>query len=104
MGGQARKKVVIMALPSIALFISLLMQFITIAAASNTKPNFVFVLADDLDFDYKQDRKKVMPTLKRYLSDGGLEFHNHVAVVPVCGPSRSSMLVGRFPHNTGYVA
>ena len=29
---------------------------------------------------------------------------NHVAVVSVCGPSRSSLLAGRFPHNVGYVA
>ena len=29
------------------------------------------VLADDLDFDYKQDRKLIMPTLKRELADGG---------------------------------
>ena len=26
------------------------------------QPNFLSVLADDLDYDYKQDRKKVMPT------------------------------------------
>jgi len=65
--------------------------------------NFIFVLADDLDFDYKQDRKLVMPTLKKYFSENGLEFRNHAAVYPVCGPSRSSMLVGRYPHNTGYV-
>ena len=68
------------------------------------KPNILFVLADDLDFDYKQDRKAVMPTLKKMFSEGGLEFHNHVAVVPVCGPSRSSLLAGRYPHNVGYVA
>ncbi len=45
-----------------------------------------------------------MPNLKKYLSEGGVEFVNHVAVVPVCGPSRSSLLAGRFPHNVGYVA
>ena len=33
-----------------------------------------------------------------------MEFVNHIAVVPVCGPSRTSLLAGRFPHNTGYVA
>jgi arylsulfatase A-like enzyme len=60
--------------------------------------------AQDLDFDYKQDRKLIMPNLDRALSKGGIEFRNHVAVVSVCGPSRSSLLAGRFPHNTGYVA
>ena len=28
---------------------------------------------------------------------------NHVAAVPVCGPSRSSLLLSRFPHNNGYL-
>ena len=28
-------------------------------------PDFVFVLADDLDSDFKQDRKAIMPTLRR---------------------------------------
>eukprot|EP01079_Euglenida_sp_SAG-EU17-18_P010935 gene10935-1986_t len=67
-------------------------------------PNFVFVLADDLNWDYKQDRQAIMPTLKKELADGGLYFYNHVAAYPVCGPSRSSMLAGRYAHNTGYVA
>ena len=67
-------------------------------------PNILFVLADDLDFDYKQDRKAIMPHLRERLADGGLEFVNHVAVVPVCGPSRTSLLAGRYPHNVGYVA
>ena len=74
------------------------------AAAASPQPNFLYVLADDLDFDYKQDRKAIMPNLKREMAEGGLEFRNHVAVVPVCGPSRSSLLAGRFPHNVGYVA
>lgn len=41
--------------------------------------------------------------MKRYLSEGGAEFVNHIAAVPVCGPSRSSLLQGRFPHNVGYL-
>ena len=44
-----------------------------------------------------------MPNLKKYFSEEGTEFENHVAAQPVCGPSRSSMLLGRYPHNTGYV-
>ena len=76
----------------------------TCSGATATKPNFIFLLADDLNNDYKQDRKSIMPNLRKYLSEEGMEFANHVAVVPVCGPSRSSLLVGRFPHNVGYVA
>ncbi len=44
-----------------------------------------------------------MPALTKYWKDGGIYFENHVAAVPVCGPSRSSLLTGRYPHNNGYL-
>jgi hypothetical protein len=40
----------------------------------------------------------------RYFKEEGAFFENHVAAQPVCGPSRSSLLLGRYPHNTGYLA
>ena len=43
-----------------------------------------------------------MPNLKK-LREEGVHFLNHVAAQPVCGPSRSSLLAGRYPHNAGYV-
>ncbi len=43
-----------------------------------------------------------MPVLKKYFAEGGLEFANHVVAYPVCGPSRSSLLAGRYPHSVGY--
>jgi hypothetical protein len=64
--------------------------------SNGSRPNFVFILADDLDFDYKQDRLAIMPNLKR-LREAGLHLVNHVAAQPVCGPSRSSLLAGRYP-------
>ena len=62
----------------------------------------VYIMADDLNADWKNNRLDYMPNLKKYFSEQGTEFVNHVAAVPVCGPSRSSMLLGRYPHNTGY--
>ena len=38
------------------------------------------------------------------LKASGVHFINHVAAQPVCGPSRSSLLQGRFPHNVQYFA
>jgi hypothetical protein len=38
----------------------------------------------------------------RHMKKGGVYFENHVAAVPVCGPSRSSLLLSRYPHNNGY--
>eukprot|EP00052_Salpingoeca_macrocollata_P015540 m.123940 g.123940 ORF g.123940 m.123940 type:complete len:533 (-) comp19723_c0_seq1:51-1649(-) len=72
-------------------------------AAAADRPNIVYIMADDLEFDYKQNRLEIMPTLKKYFAQEGLTFLEHVATVPVCGPSRSSWLAGKFPHNTGYL-
>ena len=62
----------------------------------------VYIMADDLNADWKNNRLDYMPNLKKYFSEQGTEFVNHVAAEPVCGPSRSSLLLGRYPHNTGY--
>ena len=59
-------------------------------------------MADDLDADWKQNHSAIMPNLAERLKRRGLTFDNHVAALPVCGPSRSSLLAGRYPHNTGY--
>lgn len=72
-------------------------------AAGAKRPNIVWIMADDLDNDWKDDRMSYMPTLRTEFRDAGAFFVNHVAAQPVCGPSRSSLLLGRFPHNTGYV-
>ena len=45
-----------------------------------------------------------MPNLRTAIRDKGVHFLNHVAAQPVCGPSRSSLLQGRFPHNVKYYA
>jgi arylsulfatase A-like enzyme len=75
-----------------------------VTATAATPPNFIFVLADDLDWDFKQDRLAIMPNLAKRIAGAGAHFVNHVAAQPVCGPSRTSMLQGRYPHNVGYKA
>lgn len=77
---------------------------IAFVIAEQKQPNIVYILADDLDWDYKQDRAALMPNLFEQIVSQGAHFVNHVAAVPVCGPSRSSLLAGRYPHNTGYFA
>ncbi len=77
-------------------------QSVSAAKAAASRPNLLFVLADDLNFDYKSDRVAYMPNLRKRLRDGGAQFVNHVATCPVCGPSRSSFLLGRHVHNAGY--
>ena len=82
---------------------ALLALIVTCYASAAVKHNIVYIMADDLNADWKNDRLAYMPKLKKYFADEGTEFVNHVAAQPVCGPSRSSMLLGRYPHNTGYV-
>ena len=60
-------------------------------------------MADDLDNDWKDDRLSYMSHLRTQFRDEGTFFKNHIAAQPVCGPSRSSLLLGRWPHNVGYV-
>lgn len=42
------------------------------STGSGERPNIVFVMADDLDFDYKQDRLAIMPNLKKHWADAGV--------------------------------
>ena len=66
------------------------------------RPNFILVLADDLEADYKQDRLSIMPNLASGIASKGVHLVNHVTVQSTCGPSRAALLSGRFPHNLGY--
>eukprot|EP00051_Salpingoeca_urceolata_P029152 m.489072 g.489072 ORF g.489072 m.489072 type:complete len:680 (+) comp26352_c0_seq1:136-2175(+) len=71
-------------------------------AQQQQQPNILYVMADDLNADWKSDRLAYMSALNTKMVQQGAYYRNHVAAVPVCGPSRSSMLLGRYPHNTGY--
>lgn len=75
------------------------------AARAAPQPNIVWVLADDLDARllYSRMDAGLAPNLSK-LRSSGVHFSNHVAAQPVCGPSRSSLLSGRFPHNVKYWA
>jgi N-acetylglucosamine-6-sulfatase len=66
----------------------------TVAAAS--QPNIVFVLVDDLAWNLVQ----YMPEVKRLQTDG-TTFSDYTVADSLCCPSRSSILTGKFPHDTG---
>lgn len=61
------------------------------------KPNIVFVLTDDLDFDLV----KKLPKLKDTMTAQGMTFDNNYVSLSLCCPSRSSILCGEYAHNTG---
>lgn len=82
-------------------FIALLALAACPLGSSATAPNILLILADDFETSYKQDHLALMPNLRR-LRERGISFDEHIAVDPLCGPSRGALLSGRYPHNNGY--
>jgi N-acetylglucosamine-6-sulfatase len=66
------------------------------AALAAAQPNVVFVLTDDLAWNLVQYLPQV-----RTLQSQGTTFDDYVVTDSLCCPSRSSILSGRFPHDTG---
>jgi arylsulfatase A-like enzyme len=66
------------------------------ASASDPRPNIVFVLTDDLSMNLVP----YMPHVQA-LERSGTTFDNYTVTDSLCCPSRSSILSGRFPHDTG---
>jgi len=70
--------------------------------ATETRPNIVFILADDLGFrdvGYHGSTVIKTPTLDR-LAYNGVRLENYY-VQPTCTPSRSQLLSGRYQIHTG---
>lgn len=73
------------------------------ASDGKSKPNFVFVLTDDIspdDLSVYGNAFVPTPNLER-LASKGLVFDNAYLTISSCSPSRCSMITGRYPHNTG---
>jgi arylsulfatase A-like enzyme len=66
-------------------------------AAKRTAPNFVVILADDLD----SESISHMPAVNRLLTQRGATFTRFFATTPLCCPSRASILRGQYAHNHG---
>src|SRR5215211_8835043 len=61
------------------------------------KPNIVFVMTDDMP----ERLLHRMPEVHKGIVARGLRFPNAYIGESVCAPSRSSILTGMYPHNTG---
>jgi N-acetylglucosamine-6-sulfatase len=62
-----------------------------------TKPNFVFILADDM----RKDELEYMPITRSLLGDRGMTFANAYVSYGLCCPSRATIMRGQYAHNTG---
>jgi iduronate 2-sulfatase len=67
-------------------------------AATNGRPNILFISIDDLrpQLGCYGHEEMVTPKLDR-LAAGGRVFRRHYVQVPTCGASRCAMLTGRYP-------
>lgn len=62
-------------------------------------PNIVLVLTDDLDV--QSGMLAYMPHLQDLLVSRGTSFPNNMVPLSLCCPSRTTILRGQYPHNTG---
>src|SRR5438093_421639 len=63
-------------------------------------PSIVLILTDD----QRWDTLWAMPNVRKQLGGRGVTFTNGFVVNPLCCPSRSSILTGRYSHSTGLYA
>src|SRR5437773_10368907 len=69
------------------------------------RPNFVFILMDDLRWDELRCMGNPIaetPNIDRIAREGAL-FRNAFVTTPLCSPSRASFLTGRYAHAHGIV-
>lgn len=85
-----------------------LIAFATLGQAAEKRPNFVFVLADDLgwrDLGCYGSTFYETPNLDR-LAATGMRFTQAYAACCVCSPTRASIMTGKYParlHVTDYI-
>ena len=79
--------------------IMLFMQCSLLPSMSSSKsPNILFFLTDNQDSEL--GGLEPLVKTKRWIADKGVRFENAFATVPLCCPSRASILTGRYQHNT----
>src|SRR5215208_4526254 len=64
-------------------------------AQAAERPNFVFVLTDDLDERSMDD----LPGIRDVMGANGTTFENAYVTFPLCCPSRATILRGQYAHN-----
>jgi uncharacterized sulfatase len=73
------------------------------AAGGSLRPNIVVILADDLgygDLGVQGSRAIRTPHMDRLAADG-MRFTDAYSSAPVCSPSRTGLLTGRYPVRSG---
>jgi hypothetical protein len=84
------------------LFAGLLLPLSAFTATPETRPNIVFILADDLGTDWLgcYGSSHPTPNVDR-LAANGVRFET-AWTSPICTPTRVMMLTGQYPGRTGW--
>src|SRR5882724_1845549 len=79
--------------------LAVLLMLCASIAAADSKPNIVFILADDLGYGdigcFNKDSKIPTPNLDKLASEG-MRFSDAHAPTSVCTPTRYALLTGRY--------
>ena len=90
-----------MRIPSLVAGVCLCLSGVPLATAAE-KPNVLLIVCDDLN-DYVEGfgghPQAQTPNIKR-LSKSGVSFTQAHCSIPICAPSRSSLLTGLYPHTS----
>ncbi|MHC4206222.1 MAG: sulfatase family protein [Planctomycetota bacterium] len=75
--------------------------------ATETKPNIILILCDDLGYGDVagfgfEDSVAHTPNIDR-LAEQGVRLTRFLVPMPYCSPSRASLMTGRYPYRTGVV-
>ncbi|MDR2116753.1 MAG: sulfatase [Planctomycetaceae bacterium] len=88
----------------VVVFFSFYIIFPLKAAGENTKPNIVFILADDLGVmdigAFNPNTFYETPNIDRLAAEG-MKFTTAYAACCVCSPTRYSIMTGRYPVRSG---
>ena len=95
MGWGARAVGLITLLCSVVVMTPL--RSVPVAAGSPGRPNVVVVMTDDMSTAELEH----LPHVQELLVRQGRTFDEYAVSVPVCCPSRVTMLRGQYAHNTG---
>jgi arylsulfatase A-like enzyme len=72
--------------------------------ATATRPNVLVILTDDQRYEGTGGPEgflNFMPNVRTWMKQGGATFTNAFATTSLCMPSRSTLMTGRYAHNTG---